>query len=341
MKSIPTLMFFAALASLPFLSQAQVHSVPSGAQGALVLATVPVELREVELTYPAEAIVEAVKQATIAAQVQGRIVEARFDAGSRVKAGEVLMRLDQRDALQGLAGAQAQLANARSAYERSKHLFAQKFISQAALDKAEADFKAAAASTGQADIATGFATIVAPFSGTVAQRSAELGEMAVPGKPLITVFDPQGLRVVASIPQYKLAEVRQALQAKVEFPETGKWITATRIEVLPTADVRTHVVRARLYLPNNLEGAIPGMFVRAHFVVGKASKLLVPATAVLRRGEVTGVYVVDDQAQAHLRQVRLGEAYTGGALEVLAGLAAGEKVALDPLMAGVALKQPK
>ena len=334
MKSIPILVLCVFLAAVPIISRAQ-----APLSGASVLATVPVELREVELTYPAEATVEAVKQATIAAQLQGRVIEARVDAGSRVKAGEVLMRLDEREAAQGLAGAQAQLVNARAAYERGKNLFAQKFISQAALDKAEADFKAAAASAGQAGIATGFATIVAPFSGIVAQRQTELGEMATPGKPLLTLFDPKGMRVVASIPQYKLAEVRQALRAKVEFPESGKWIDATRVEVLPTADVRTHVVRARVTLPDNLEGVIPGMFVRAHFVIGKANKLLVPVKAVLRRGEVTGVYVIDERAQVQLRQVRLGEEYAGGALEVLAGLAAGEKVALDPVMAGVKLKQ--
>ena len=271
MKSIPILVLCVFLAAVPIISRAQ-----APLSGAPVLATVPVELREVELTYPAEATVEAVKQATIAAQLQGRVIEVRVDAGSRVKAGEVLMRLDEREAAQGLAGAQAQLVNARAAYERGKNLFAQKFISQAALDKAEADFKAAAASAGQAGIATGFATIVAPFSGIVAQRQTELGEMATPGKPLLTLFDPKGMRVVASIPQYKLAEVRQALRAKVEFPESGKWIDATRVEVLPTADVRTHVVRARVTLPDNLEGVIPGMFVRAHFVVGKANKLLVP-----------------------------------------------------------------
>ena len=279
MKSIPILVLCVFLAAVPIISRAQ-----APLSGAPVLATVPVELREVELTYPAEATVEAVKQATIAAQLQGRVIEVRVDAGSRVKAGEVLMRLDEREAAQGLAGAQAQLVNARAAYERSKNLFAQKFVSQAALDKAEADFKAAAASAGQAGIATGFATIVAPFSGIVAQRQTELGEMATPGKPLLTLFDPKGMRVVASIPQYKLAEVRQALRAKVEFPESGKWIDATRVEVLPTADVRTHVVRARVTLPDNLEGVIPGMFVRAHFVIGKANKLLVPVKAVLRRG---------------------------------------------------------
>lgn len=315
--------------------------VSPGISEAQALATVTLEMREVDQSYPAEAVVEAVRQATIAAQVQGRVIEARFDAGSRVKAGEVLMRLDEREAAQSQAGAQAQLVNARAAFERSKNLLAQKFISQAAFDKAEADFKAAAASAGQAGAVTSFATIVAPFAGVVAQRHAELGEMAGPGRALLTVFDPKSLRVVASIPQHKLAEIRKGLRARVEFPETGKWIDALRVEILPTADIQTHVVRVRVYLPDNLEGVLPGMFVRAHFVIGKARKMQVPAGAVLRRGELTGVYVVDDKAIPHLRQVRLGESLAGNDIEVLAGLAAGEKVALDPIKAGIALKQKR
>lgn len=324
-----SLAWLTVIAAIPGLSAAQ------------SLATGRVELREVELSYPAEAVVEAVRQATLTAQLQGRVVEARVDAGSRVRAGEVLMRIDEREAAQVQAGTQAQLANARAGFERSKSLLAQKFISQAAVDKAEADFKAASASAGQAGIATGYANVTAPFAGVVAQRHTELGELAGPGKPLLTVFDPKSLRVVASIPQHKLAEVRQLLRARVEFPETGKWVDALRVEVLPTADSQTHVVRARVYLPDNLEGVLPGMFVRAHFIVAKARKLLVPAAAVLRRGELTGVYVMDDKAVPHLRQVRLGESLAGGSIEVLAGLSADEIVALDPVKAGIALKQPR
>lgn len=325
--------------------------VPSAAtaQGTPVAV---VEYREVDLTYPAEAVVEAVSQATIAAQVQGRVIDVRFDAGDRVKQGDLLMRIDEREAAQAVAGseaqvaqAQAQLANARASYERTKNLYAQKFVSSAALDQAQAAYKAAQAQLnvalagrGQAVTTKSFATISSPLAGIVAQRHTELGEMASPGKPLITVYDPKGLRVVASIPQYKLAELRQTLRAKVELPETGRWIEATRVEVLPTADVRTHVVRARVYLPDNTDGAVPGMFARAHFVIGKAKKLLLPAQAILRRGEVSAVYVVDAQGAVKLRQVRLGEPVDTNAVEVLAGVSAGEKVALDPVKAGIELK---
>ena len=314
-----------AAAVLPGLTFAQ--SAP--------LATAPVELREIELTYPAEAVVEAVKQAVIAPQVPGRVVEVRAAAGDAVKQGQLLMRIDAREAAEGYAASQATLANAKANYERTKNLHAQKFISKAALDKAEADYRAAQAGAGAAGAAASHASIVSPLTGFVAQRHTEAGELATPGRPLITVYDPKGLRVTSSIPQYKLAAVRATLQAKIEFPETGKWVDAAKVEVLPAADPRTHTVTARVYLPDNLPGIIPGMFARAHFVTGKAKKLLVPAAAVLRRGEVTAVYVIDEKNAARLRQVRLSEPLAGGFHEVLAGLSAGEKVALDPVKAGI------
>jgi RND family efflux transporter MFP subunit len=304
------------------------------AQAALP-ATATIELREIALTYPAEAVVEAVQQATLAAQVPGRVVEVRVDAGDAVKRGQLLMRIDAREAAEGYVASQATLINAKAHYERTKDLYQQKFISKAALDKAESDYRAARANSGAAAASASHASIVSPLSGFVAQRHVETGEMATPGSPLITVYDPKGLRVTSSIPQYKLAEVRAQLRAKVEFPGTGQWVDAVKVEVFPSADPRTHTVLARAYLPDNLAGVIPGMFARAHFVTGTAKKLLVPVAAVLRRGEVTAVYVIDDKNAAHLRQVRLSEPLAGGFHEVLAGLTAGEKVALDPVKAGI------
>ena len=309
-------------------------SVPAQAQ-----TTATLEAREVDVSYPAEAVVEAVRQATVAAQVPGRVMEVRVDAGQRVRAGEVLMRLDAREAAESLAGAQAQATQARANLERNRSLFAKKFISQAALDRAEADYKAAAAQAGAAGAGLSHGTVTAPIAGIVGQRLAELGEMAAPGRPLFSVFDPKSLRVVANVPQYKLAEVRGAAKARIEFPETGRWLDAARIEVLPSADLRSHTVTVRLYLPENTEGVIPGMAARAHFLTGRSKKLTLPPAAVLRRGEVTAVYVLDAQNRARLRQVRLGEPVPGGDLEVLAGLTSGDKVSLEPVKAGIALKQ--
>lgn len=322
------------------------------AHAALPFATATVEYREVDQTYAAEALVEAVKQSTVAAQISGRIVEVHFDVGDTVQKGQVLVRIDESEARQAVAGsaagvaqARANLQNARQHYERTRQLLAQKFVSQAALDKAQADYKAAEAqlaaaqaSAGQAATTRGFTAVTAPYSGVVAVRHIELGEMANPGKALMTGFDPKDLRVVASIPQYKLAEVRRAARAQVEFPSFNKWVTAKAVTLLPAADVKTHTTRVRLDLPEDLRDVYPGMFARAHFAVGRAKKLLVPVPAVVRRSEVTAVYVVDAKGGVTFRQIRLGEPAGDGMVEVLAGLSAGETVALEPIKAGMVLK---
>jgi multidrug efflux pump subunit AcrA (membrane-fusion protein) len=159
------------------------------------------------------------------------------------------------------------------------------------------------------------------------------------GKPLMTGFDPAQMRVVVDVPQYRLADIGVHPQAVIELPSLNRRVPATSVTVLPSADVRTHTTQVRANLPANEAGVYPGMFVRVRFTIGKASKLLIPSSAVVRRSEVVAVYVVDDQGVARLRQVRLGEPAGQDEVEVLAGLNPGEKVALDPIKAGMVLSR--
>jgi RND family efflux transporter MFP subunit len=306
------------------------------------------ELRDVDLTVSAEATVEAVRQSTVAAQVTGRIVDIRFDVGDRVKQGDVIVRIDERGATQALAASEAQvreaeaaLANARAQYERSRQLLAQKFISAAALDKAEADFKAAEsrlkamlAGAGQAATERSFTTIVAPYSGIVSARHVQLGEMATPGRPLMTGFDPSTLRVVANVSSMQAQRIRSGMKAFVEVPSANRWIEARSVTVVPSADPRTHSTQVRLDLPDDVTGIYPGVFARARFVVGTEPRLMVPRASVVQRSELTAVYVIDPEGAAQLRQIRLGAASDAYAIEVLAGIRPGEKVATDPIAAG-------
>jgi RND family efflux transporter MFP subunit len=294
---------------------------------------------------------EAVHQSTVSAQIAGRVVDLRFDVGDYVNKGEVIVRIDQRAASQALAASEAQvleaqaaLANARAQYERSKQLLSQRFISQAALDQAESAYRAAQArvsaliaGAGQAATERSFATVVAPYSGVVSARHIELGEMATPGRPLMTGFDPSTLRVVATVPQAQVAAIQAGGKARIEVPSLGRWVDVKQMTIVPAADPRTHTTRIRLELPAEVRGVYPGVYARAHFVIGKAPRLLAPRAAVLRRSEVTAVYVVDGQGRARLRQVRLGSAGDENSVEVLAGLKPGERVALEPVKAGMAL----
>lgn len=324
--------------------------LPGLAGAALPFAVAPVEYRPVAAGYAAEAVVEAGRQSTIAAQVAGRILELRWDAGDMVKQGQLLARIDDSAARPDVAGnqaqvaqAQANLANAQAQYERSQRLAARKFISQSALDQARAGFEAAQAQVAaaragvaQASATRNFSSIAAPFSGLVSARHAQVGEMASLGRALLTIFDPATLRVVASIPQDRLDEVRKSGRAGIEF--TGRWVEATSVVVLPQADNRTHVSLVRLELPKDLKGIYPGMYARVHVATGQAVKLLIPDAAVVRRSEVTGVYVVNASGQLQFRQIRLGEESGDKTVEVLAGLSNGEQVATEPMKAGIYLK---
>lgn len=334
----------AVLAVLAIAVQFAIFSAPTFAQSA---PTRSIELRPVQLTLPVEAVLEATRQATVATQVSGRIVEVMVEPGQRVRAGQLLMRIDAREASETAAAASAQRVQAEANFQRTQNLFKQKFVSQAALDKAEADLKSARAQAGAAGAGASHAMVTAPIAGLVAARHAELGELAAPGRPLVTLFEPKGLRAIASIPQFRLKEAQRATTARIEFPESRRWLDGVRIEILPTVDARSHTATARIYLPDNaeaLQGIVPGMAARVHFVVGVAQKLTLPTSAILRRGEISAVYVVGKDKPSlrpQLRQVRLGEPVADGEIEVLSGLAAGETVSLDPVKTGIELKQTK
>ena len=317
---------------------------------AAALESAPVELRDVEITLSAEAVVEAVRQSTVAAQVSGRIVDLPFDVGDRVERGQVIARIDERAASQALAAseanvraAEAAFANARLTYERSRQLFAQKFISQAALDKAEADYRAAEsqwkamlAGAGQAATEKSFATLLAPYSGIVSARHVQLGEMAVPGKPIMTGFDPSTLRVVATVASSQVAAIQAGRAARIEIPAANRWVEARSFTIVPAADPRTHSTQVRIELPAEVRGVYPGVFARAHFVVAREPRLMLPREAVLRRSELVAAYVIGADGAPQLRQVRLGTAADEHGIEVLAGVRAGERVALDAVKAGMA-----
>jgi RND family efflux transporter MFP subunit len=316
-------------------------------------ATLEARSRDLPQAFATEGVVEAVRQATVGAQVDGRVTHLAVKAGDRVQAGQLLARIDSRVAEQGVAAslsqvaeAEANLANAKRNFERQRDLAAQRFVSQAAVDQAEAAYKAAQAqvatlkaSAGQAATQRSFATITAPFAGVVGATHVEAGDHASPGRPIVTVFDPADLRVTATLPQAVLARWKRELPVVIELPALGRVVNAERATVVPLADARTHTVRVRLDLPAG-EGLLPGHFARAQFPTGSVRAIAVPPSALLKRGELTAVYVLAAQDRWLLRQVRTGETLidreAGPVVEILSGLAAGEKYARDPVAAGIA-----
>ena len=303
-----------------------------------------------------DAVVEAVRQTTLSTQVPGAVVALSVKPGDKVRAGQELLRIDARAAQQGVVGASAQVEAAQAhllvatrELERQKQLLQKQYISQAALDRTQAQWDAAKAQVkalqAQSQVAqaqSGFFVIHAPYNGVVSDVSVTLGDMAMPGRPLVTMHDPSALRVTAAVPQALLAAVNAQPKAiRYELPGVTGHSTpqlAQQVQVLPAVDPVTHTGQIRLSLPAGIEGLAPGLFARVWLAGGgegqaRVQRLYVPVSAVVRRAEMTGVYVINPQGKPGLRQVRLGQA-TGGRIEVLSGLRAGDQVAAEPQLAG-------
>jgi RND family efflux transporter MFP subunit len=232
---------------------------------------------------------------------------------------------------------------------RQKQLLQKQYISQAAFERAQAQWdaakaqvKALQAQTQAAQTQSGFFIVNAPYAGVVNDVQVTLGDMAMPGRALITLHDPSALRVTAAVPQAMLASVgAQPKAVRYELPGVAGHSTPQvpqQVQVLPSVDPVTHTGQVRLGLPAGIEGLAPGMFARVWLpgaVNGKsvAPRLYLPASAIVRRAEMTGVYVINAQGQPSLRQVRLGQT-VGERVEVLSGLRADDKVAAEPQLAG-------
>ena len=336
---------------IAFLLAAAALSAQAEGNAPAPLTSVPVRASGEQPLYAAEAVVEAMRQTVVSSQVQGAIIQLAVKAGDAVRAGQLLARIDARAADQAVAAstaqadaARAELEVARRDFARQKQLFEQHYISQAAYDRADAQFKTAQAQsnaqlaqTGVLRTQSGFYTLNAPYAGLIADVPVTQGDMAMPGRPLLTVYDPGALRVSASVPQAVLSRLSANQPVRIEFPglpEAQRWQTATRVTFLPVADAATHTVQVRLDLPARLTGLTPGMYasVRLPLTQGERQRLYLPRNATFRRAELSAVYVVDPQGRPLLRQVRLG-AVMGEEVEVLSGVSANERVAQDPLAA--------
>jgi RND family efflux transporter MFP subunit len=318
------------------------------------LSTAIAEYRSVTDVQILDGVVEPVQQSTVAAEFVGRISEINFDVDDFVPKGSVLIRFRNNEQRARLAQdkaaqdeAKSRLDEVKLEYRRVKNLVDKKLMAQsemdratAALNSAESRLAAAAAQVQVAEEQLDRTTIKAPYSGFVVARHVELGETVSVGQPLMTGMSLEDLRVTVQVPQSFVSAVRAHDQASVIFPgEEQSGVTVQHLTVFPYADPLSHTVKVRMGLPKDLQNVRPGAFVKVAFKTGESRRLLVPARAIIHRSELTAVYVVEKDGRIELRQIRAGQVFDGDMIEVLSGLGEGEAVALDPVQAGLALKE--
>ncbi|NZA27850.1 efflux RND transporter periplasmic adaptor subunit [Luteimonas sp. SJ-92] len=299
-----------------------------------------------------DGVVEAVQQASLSAQTSGRVSEVAVDIDDRVARDQVLLRITAIEQQAGADTARAQLRAAEAAaaeaeqnHRRYAALAPSQYVSKAQVDQARAvrDSALAARDAARAQLAqaaqqTGYTVVRAPFAGIVSRREVEPGETVAPGQPLMTVHAPGALRIEVQVPQSEAAALRAAGAARVVLDD-GRTVEAEAVTVYPSADPASHSTTVRIALPALDDPPVPGTTAKIVFpgvaAPGAAVPVQVPAAALVQRGEVSAVYVLHE-GRAMLRQVRVGRRL-GERVEIVAGLRAGETIAVDPVAAAQAL----
>jgi len=285
-----------------------------------------------------------------ASRVAAGVIEITVRAGDHVKRDQVIVTLDAHDLKAQVAQAQGQLAAAQGESRRAtadkkrfSALFARGSVTASERDAAEAAYRGAAGRVAQARAAVAaaragleYATVRSPVDAVVVERLAEPGDMAMPGRPLVRLYDANALRVELQVPEDLARYIEPATPLEVRVDATGAAYHTQVSEIVPASDPASRIFLVRAPLPSG-QHLQPGMFARATFAAGSEAVLTLPRAAVERIGQLETVRVYSE-GRIQTRMVSLGRRF-GDRIEVLAGLAPGEHVILDATEPGTTAEQ--
>ncbi len=318
-------------------------------------ATMEVRFEKVDLFHEATATVAAEVKSMIASRIMGPVAAIVVKEGDTVKAGQLLIVIDSediskkvtgaeaahREAIQALSAAEQNRILAETTYNRFKNLYDEKALSLQELDKIEtqkkvADIeyeriqemvKRAEASLAEAKVYHSYKEIMSPVNGIVTGKYIDPGTMAMPGMRLLTIEDTSRYRLEAEINESMVGKVSPGMDVDVEISALKITLKGKVSETVPAVDPRSRAFKVFIALPaeTNLHS---GLYARVKIPVGKKEIILVPGKAVVSKGQLTGVYVVNSDNVIIYRLVRPGKAY-GENVEILSGLTEGEIIISD------------
>lgn len=358
---------------------------------ALPVANVKIEkvaAAPIDGSYEAAGSVRSKTTSIVSSRIMGSVIAVHVHEGDRVRAGQTLVELDNRDAIaqlqkaqagtreasdaleeterniraaqSGKAAAQANQTLAASTFSRYKALSERHSVSpqefdevQAKLSVADAEFERATrmlsalearknqflaridqakADVSIAQVSSSYARISSPINGIITAKQADVGSMAAPGAPLVTVEDDSHYRLEATVEESQIGNIHNGDPVQVRIDSLGDAELAGQVaEVVPAADAATRSYLVRIDLPKK-SGLRSGMYGKALFASGQKQTITIPTRAVTERGQLVSVFVVDESGMARLRLIKTGKSY-GDRVEVLTGLSEGERIVVDRIEA--------
>ena len=313
---------------------------------------------EIEALYETSGTVKAKTVSVLAARITGAVLAVRVREGDRVRAGQLLVTLDDRELAQNQAVAESACDEAvRSlkeaeetrnlatiTYNRYRILAADNVVSRQKMDEVEAQKKVAdlaversgasvkrlEAQRESARINRGYAAILAPHAAIITGKKVDPGTLATPGMPLLTLEETGSYRVEAAVDEHLAGRIRTGMSVQVVLAQEKRAITGQVAEIFPAVDPATRTFQIKIALRDEALSLRSGLYARILIPDGKRTALLIPANVIREKGQLTGVYVVDDRQVMTFRLIRTGRTI-GERIEVLSGLRAGERIAVTGL----------
>jgi membrane fusion protein (multidrug efflux system) len=295
---------------------------PTGARTATLEATLQSPRIDVVGTVTSEKIV------TLSSRLSAYVSEESVDAGDRVKAGQLLLTLDNREIREQLAAAEAQMKQAESEYNRAKQLFEKNAATDQSLIAAESGYNTARAQVERVKVMLTYADVVAPIDGIVTERRIDVGDLASPGQPLLSVYDPLHMRLEAPVPVRLVGRLALGQDVDVTLDHPARTLKGTITEIVSEIDPLSRTQKVKVRLQDAGGDVLPGTFGRLWVEDAPRKMILVDASAVAQVGQLETVRVIEN-GRVLRRLVKTG-ARVGDRLEVLSGLAEGDVVLLNP-----------
>ena len=282
--------------------------------------------------------IQATNSADLSTRMMGYVKKVHVNVGDKVKKGQLLVSLNNAD-LQakkaqvdaGIVQAQTAFKNAEKNYNRFKNLFESNSVTQKEMDDMTANYQMAKAGLESAkqmknEINAQFAysNITAPFNGVITSKNVENGDMANPGMPLLSMETPKEFEVMAMVPETEISQIKTGTSVNVLVKSIDKTIKGKVTEVSTSAKNTGGQYLVKVDLEKTDANILSGMFTTVQFPVSrniKSAMVLIPTDAIVKNGQLSGVYTVSQSNTALLRWLRLGRVY-GNKVEVLSGLSA-------------------
>ncbi|MBK7075015.1 MAG: efflux RND transporter periplasmic adaptor subunit [Myxococcales bacterium] len=307
------------------------RAAPAAARPVIAVQTTPARAEAPVRGVAAVGAVRAQESVEIAPSVMGKITELRCVIGERVASGDVVARLSVRELSARVDQAREALANAALELDRAGKLMAQRAIPGAEYDALASRHRIATAGLAEAETMARYATVRAPIAGVVTAKRSNVGDMGLPGQPLCVIEDPSSFRFEATIPETLIRQVAIGARLDVKLDMLDAAVTAAVVEIAPTTDPASRTVLVKLELPADPTLRV-GAFGRVMVPSVAVPTVTVPASAVVRNGQLASVFVVQD-GKAVLRLVRTGRVITdaaGDRVEITAGVTAGDAIVVAP-----------